>query len=731
MHLARLDISGFKSFAKKTTFDFGTSVVAVVGPNGSGKSNVAESVRFVLGEQSMKSMRGKRGEDMIWNGSNASPRANRASVSIVFNNQSRFLNIDFDEVTIERVVSRDGANEYKLNGSTVRLKDILELLAGANIGQTGHHIISQGEADKILSASTRERREMLEDALGLKVYQYKLEESERKLVKTEENMRQVEALRKEIAPHLRFLKKQVEKVEKAKELRDSAVERFQAYLKREDTYLVSEKNRLTSGLNEKRSELGAIGKKVAEAKQALEGAAQDKRGNAILELSKSLDEARALRAEASRKAARLDGQIEVVEKTASKASVSASDISKLVEEGESAVSRLSSGAVSDAVAFIKELIQKFKLLVQTAQHGSGDLGALMRERDAFLKTERESAQKETELSASLEKIRKELDDVRLKEREKERALFELASEEREAKHAITNLEGELDRLSLEEAEFKRDIAEAVPLIGRAILSYAEAKPEPLSVSREEQQREKHDLEKVKIRLEEMGAAGGEELMKEYAEATEREAFLERELADLESAAGSLRTLIVDLEKELSVKFKSGIDAINAEFTKLFALMFDGGSASLVPVQEAVRKPRMSEELAEPEDDDSEEDADKGEFVEGIDIALSIPRKRVKSLVMLSGGERALTSIALIFAMSSVNPPPFLILDETDAALDESNSRRYGDMVEALSKKSQLIIITHNRETMSRANILYGITMGNDGVSKVLSVKLEEAVKVAK
>ncbi len=99
--------------------------------------------------------------------------------------------------------------------------------------------------------------------------------------------------------------------------------------------------------------------------------------------------------------------------------------------------------------------------------------------------------------------------------------------------------------------------------------------------------------------------------------------------------------------------------------------------------------------------------------------------------MLSGGERALTSIGLIFAMASVNPPPFLLLDETDAALDEANSRRYGDMIESLASKSQLILITHNRETMSRASILYGVTMGNDGVSKVLSVKLEEAVAVAK
>ena len=99
--------------------------------------------------------------------------------------------------------------------------------------------------------------------------------------------------------------------------------------------------------------------------------------------------------------------------------------------------------------------------------------------------------------------------------------------------------------------------------------------------------------------------------------------------------------------------------------------------------------------------------------------------------MLSGGERALTSIALIFAMSQVNPPPFLILDETDAALDEANSRRYGDMIENLAQKSQLILITHNRETMSRAGVLYGVVMGHDGVSKLLSVKFEEALAVAK
>jgi len=109
----------------------------------------------------------------------------------------------------------------------------------------------------------------------------------------------------------------------------------------------------------------------------------------------------------------------------------------------------------------------------------------------------------------------------------------------------------------------------------------------------------------------------------------------------------------------------------------------------------------------------------------------LPRKKIKGLEMLSGGERSLTSIALIFAMSQVNPPPFIVLDETDAALDESNSRKYGDMIENLAKESQLILITHNRETMSRSGVLYGVTMGSGGVSKLLSIAFEEATAVAK
>jgi chromosome segregation protein len=206
--------------------------------------------------------------------------------------------------------------------------------------------------------------------------------------------------------------------------------------------------------------------------------------------------------------------------------------------------------------------------------------------------------------------------------------------------------------------------------------------------------------------------------------------LERELADLEASALSLRTLIEELTKTLESRFSDGIDLINKEFNEYFKLMFGGGSASLTLVKEQKIKRAVALGLDDGEGGDAGDDDDV-EVEEGIEIAVTLPHKRIKGLHMLSGGERALTSIALIFAMSQVNPPPFLILDETDAALDEANSRRYGDMIENLSRKSQLILITHNRETMSRAGVLYGITMGADGASKLLSVKFEEALAVAK
>ena len=180
----------------------------------------------------------------------------------------------------------------------------------------------------------------------------------------------------------------------------------------------------------------------------------------------------------------------------------------------------------------------------------------------------------------------------------------------------------------------------------------------------------------------------------------------------------------ELKQKLATEFEVGIKKINVEFDVFFKLMFGGGNASLS---------LLEEEKIQKTDEDNEISAEEEEedWEPGILINVSLPQKKVKALNAFSGGERSLVSIALLFAMSQVNPPPFLVLDETDAALDEANSRRYGDIIEKLSEFSQLILVTHNRETMSRAGTLYGVTIASDGGSKILSVRLEEAVAIAK
>jgi chromosome segregation protein len=287
----------------------------------------------------------------------------------------------------------------------------------------------------------------------------------------------------------------------------------------------------------------------------------------------------------------------------------------------------------------------------------------------------------------------------------------------------------IENFTRDEVAFREELREGGILVGRAILEYSSNQidvEQALAEPRTEQEARRKKIERTKIRLEDiMGGGSGEDIMREYEEALARDEFLEKELMDLKTSAESLRDLMRGLEEELGTQFKEGIKKINKHFSEFFALMFGGGTASLEVAIEKKRK-RLDTDIVENPLELEEEEAE-----EGIEVAISLPHKKIRGLQMLSGGERALTSIALIFAVSQVNPPPFLVLDETDAALDEANSKKYGDMVATLAKYSQLIVITHNRETMSRAGIIYGVTMGSDAISKLLSIKFEEAEQLAK
>ncbi|MCI0597544.1 AAA family ATPase [Candidatus Parcubacteria bacterium] len=735
--LKRLTIAGFKSFARKTVLDFSTATTAVVGPNGSGKSNIAEAFRFALGEQSMKSMRGKRSEDLIFAGSESASRQNRAAVEVTFDNTKKlFPKLDFDEVTVERVVYRDGQSEYSINGSRVRLRDVQELLASANIGETGHHIISQGEADRILLARPKERRAMLEDALGLKLFEFKKQEALSKLEKTRTNMREVESLRRELSPHLTFLEKQLEKLERAegfiRELQTVAREYFAI----EEKYLDVEKEHTASERTDAKERLAVAEKELSVFEI---GSAQESQGmkriEAVRIAERDLDKVTAERSELSREIGRVEGALAEAKRRSALLSrepyvkVSREHFEALRDEVEKQTRHEEGAPVSALLASlcaIKSAVTAFfeRFALPTDDYLAEEEQAVFRlenERDDVTAKDRELEKKMEEIRGRLNKAREDRLAYDETGRETKVRILELAEARAKEESALARLEARDKELIYLSEELIHERAEVLALAGSAAFSYEPLEELP-NEERKVQEDRKRALDRLTIRIEEAGGTG-EEVRTEFIDTKAREEFLACELTDLRTSADSLTELIDDLDEELVQSFAEGLSKVNQSFAEFFSAMFGGGGAKLVLED-------LSPAFDDDEEDDEETRAPQQERP-GLEIQVHLPKKRLHSLMQLSGGERALTSIALIFAMSQVNPPPFLILDETDAALDEANSRRYGDMLDSLSKKSQLVVITHNRETMSRAGILYGVTMGSDAVSKLLSVKFEEAVAVAK
>ena len=184
MYLARIEMTGFKSFADKTVIEFDRGMTAVVGPNGSGKSNLSEAIRWVLGEQSAKSLRGNKMEDVIFNGTQARKAVNLAKVTLVLNNEDRYLDYDFSEISITRSYNRNGESQYFINNEAVRLKDIVDLLLDSGLGKNSFAMISQGKVESIFLNKPEERRSIFEEAAGVQKYQFRKQEAERKLSKS-------------------------------------------------------------------------------------------------------------------------------------------------------------------------------------------------------------------------------------------------------------------------------------------------------------------------------------------------------------------------------------------------------------------------------------------------------------------------------------------------------------------------------------------------------------------
>jgi chromosome segregation ATPase len=758
MTLKSIELIGFKSFGKKSMVSFTTPITSIVGPNGSGKSNIVEAIRFVLGEQSMKSLRGKGGVDLIFKGSKGLSSSNRAQVIITFDNKDKIfsftnsglgVSLDYDEISIGREVFADGVNKYSINHTEVRLKDIVDLLASVNIGSSGHHIISQGEADRVLNASNKDRRGMIEDALGLKVYQFRIKESIRKLDKTILNIKEVQSLRREIAPHLGFLKKQVAIVEKSRELREELKGLYQNYLSREGTYVKNENERLLN-LRKDLEEKGRVLDSRIEELQIQKNQSQNDNiyAGEISENENKISNLRNEKNELLRKLGRIEGTLDSIEREYNKVKEVKN---RVIDESEWKAFILDIGEKIEEVIKIEDLPNviealkniKIKLVGFFDSKDDVEIKHLPLEenteykeientKNSILSEIQKIENSEREIFDKIRDLKQKADESLSIFRDNERILYQLLNEKNEVVSNTHSLSYEEEKLSLIKNAFEMEIAEAGVLIGRDVISFAKDIVEG-DINRSSQDEMRRKIERIKIKIEDAGSGSGTDVLKEYEDTLERDNFLAKEIEDLNMSIKDCYSLIQELKEKLDTEFKSGVEKINKQFQEFFALMFGGGGAFLAITMEH-KKPKKNDESIDDanEEESSADDADEEiGFERGIEINVNLPHKKVKDLHMLSGGERSLTSIALLFAISQVNPPPFLVLDETDAALDEANSRKYGNMLENLSKYSQLIVVTHNRETMSRAEVLYGVTMSAEGASKLLSIHLEDATTYAK
>ncbi|HHW32456.1 MAG TPA: AAA family ATPase, partial [Clostridiaceae bacterium] len=224
MYLKKLEIQGFKSFADKISLEFGSGITSVVGPNGSGKSNIADAIRWVLGEQSIKTLRGSKMEDVIFAGTEQRKPLGFSEVSITLDNSDGVLPVDYSEVTVTRRVFRSGESEYYINKTLCRLKDINELFLDTGLGKDGYSVISQGKIDEILSTKSEDRRRIFEEASGVMKYKVRRQEAEKKLELTKQNLLRIKDISSELEAQLEPLKKSSEDAKKYLSLREKLKE---------------------------------------------------------------------------------------------------------------------------------------------------------------------------------------------------------------------------------------------------------------------------------------------------------------------------------------------------------------------------------------------------------------------------------------------------------------------------------------------------------------------------
>ncbi len=925
MFLKSLEVFGFKSFADRTRIEFSDGITALLGPNGCGKSNVVDAVKWVLGEQASRAMRAEKMEDVIFNGTESRKPLNVAEVTLTIANDNGLLNLDMCEIAIKRRLYRSGESEYYINNTPVKLKDIRELFWDTGVGKAAYSVMEQGKIDQILSSKPEDRRYIFEEAAGITRFKVKGAEAERKLVKTEENMRQIEGILGEVRRSYESLKVQAEKTNQYRQLRETIFEneldiqllRLKGFTQDKDRRttdieelktrrdsvkaeiddinssleqnmdvvnsmeeklvhyqkeiygLAVEKNEKDKQVRQYAERRGEIQSKIAQLesrKQAIErrveslredadehdatvqelnrrladieknitsfednitlagsriaenerqGAAQEQSIEALdlerAEMEKELQSItedivteldRRLRdagyssrnhAAADEKIDQIVGQLRVL--VSGKKNIF-TDFSQLHEPSAQDTRRFSASAV-ETFTELESLMGKLDEAIAEFRKSSPGFideflspeGIITRKRtiDAKITGNRESITEKraiitelksqnAELTVKIDEYRKTLEEMRLSriqmktqgeaaEEQSRLIRRELASQEgalrdmeneiyaeqkrlEDLDEQIAEIEGELasiehkGKMLTEELEkleheitsrnsdvsskqdrLKNQVAEMGKIqsqLEKVHMDLATTETEIRNI--QENFREAHSRELLEFEermftitspageLRERLAGARQKLrdlgsvnlmaVEEFAEAKERYDFLNNQILDLQKARDDLKRITEEIRVESTELFLATYNKIKKNFHNMFRRLFGGGRGEIRLV-------------------------DPAHVLEsGIDIFAQPPGKKLENIGLLSGGEKSMTAVALLFATYMVKPSPFCLLDEIDAALDEQNVTRFINALREFANVSQYIVITHNKKTVMGAGTMLGVTMEESGVTKVITIRLE-------
>jgi chromosome segregation ATPase len=698
MHISKLEIFGFKSFAKKETVVFDSGITGIVGPNGCGKTNIVDAIRWVLGEQKTKRLRSSKMEDVIFNGASNVKPLGLCEVFLTIENNKGLLPVEYSEVEIGRRLYRSGESEYFINRNNCRLKDISNLFVDTGLTSDAYSVIELNMIEQILSDKDDSRRQMFEEAAGVNKYKAKRRSALKKFDLNSRDLERIDDIILEIEIQVKALDLQLKRFKRHEKL-TSELKELELDLA---SARITDLENVILPLEEMLKKKNKVLQKTT-SKKEVESVEFDNSREAYLKEKESLAR---MKAKVDKLTEKLLSEIQEKNQESSKGVGLLEDelqkkINQLNQFDKDYIKIVSNQDVTKSLS--DESREKFKnknyTVIETDKKYEKLKASIQDYKDKIDKYRKEQEFDFSKMDESIKKIQDQINSNNL----------DLEKKENDVNKAFIKMES--IRAKLDSDKFSKD--DLFYEIKEAEMKIAESKIKKTQIEQNIIEKFGNDIvlrdvkdynisdmvfrvEKIKRSIDSIGPINWA-VKDEHEEKTARLNNLLEQKADLIDAENNLKEAIKKIDIVAQDQFFDTYNQVKENFETMFTVFFNGGNGSI--------------ELSDPNDPLNSD----------INIFAQPPGKRNNSLKMLSAGEKSLTAIALLFSIYQYKPSPFCILDEIDAPLDDINIKKFTDVIKDYSKTTQFIMVTHNKLTMESADCIYGVTAEKQGISKLMSI----------